>query len=52
MDPRSEKNTTAPQKYLAARNVSRTAPEVVTTATILIRFRVAISNVGEVSAGV
>jgi hypothetical protein len=35
------------QKCLAARRVSRTALEVATTATMLIRFRVAINIIGE-----
>jgi hypothetical protein len=36
------------QKCLAARRVSRTAPEVALTATMLIRFRVTINIIGEV----
>jgi hypothetical protein len=35
------------QKCLAARRVSRTAPEVALTATMFIRFRVAINIIGE-----
>lgn len=35
------------QKCLAARRVSRTAPEVAPTATMSIRFRAAINIIGE-----
>ena len=35
------------QKCLAVRRVRRTAPEVAPTATMLIRFRVAITIIGE-----
>jgi nucleoside permease NupC len=41
----------ASQKYLAARSVSRTAPEVVLTATILIRFCVATDAIDAAWAG-
>jgi hypothetical protein len=41
------RESTRSQKCLAARRVSRTAPEVAPTATMLIRFRVAINFIGE-----
>jgi hypothetical protein len=40
------------QKCRAARRVSRTAPEVALTATMFIRFRVAINIIGEVRVDV
>jgi hypothetical protein len=42
---RSIRRRKPPQKFLAARRASRTAPETAVTATILIRFCVAIDNV-------
>src|SRR6266700_4012742 len=41
------RESSSSQKCLAARRVSRTAPEVAPTATMLIRFRVAMNIIGE-----